>query len=633
MSSLFDQNGTDFKISKIDSNIQSLTKKIMFSINTEKHNLINTFNMIKNHGNRSAQFQLIDRNSSTILEKKVKNFTAIEPIHNLVIEPNFRSCSVDRLCEFRAKTSTGSDIKYHWTIDSNLTNSLSDYMAFKFSKLGFYLIKLEAWNSVSFQSTQINYTINEGLKEIYFHSGNKEISSSITNESALFLFKIRTVQDYTCTIDFGDSFENFNFTDKEKDLNDDYISHNYLKSGSYSVTIKCYQGIDSLVLNLVHVVQDKITGFGLIEKGVDISVAFFKIGFKFKTGSDISVILEIDSVSDSMVTFDKTFLVGYSGLVINYGYARILNISIKAYNLVSFVSVSELFEISSSLVNPQLIISPFKNNNVYEFLPTAIDYIIKVERGTNVRLDFYFGDEENSEPSASRLFAGEWISDFVYTYTHSRPGDYIVRVKVSNAFSNYDFYKRISVISRVDKLACFPQPSIVLLKFEKAFVEFRVKSIGNSDPGSRTTVKFWPGDSTNSTYGPFMLGMNNYENKIPLSYSYTQLGNFRPILLIENEISKKYFHLNLMVVSSSVDDMYVVLKPQAVMINQPFQVYVHILNAFNVSITWVFDNVTLSQNKLCKFFYILYLNLYDLKIVNFFYVRKLKRYKNSITKN
>ena len=603
--SAFNQNGTDYFITKNDSIIQSLGKKIMVSINTEKYHVINSFNLFKTHGNKSVEFQIADLNSSKILTRTIKNFTIIEPITNLIIEPYSRSCSVNRVCEFKSKTSSGSDIQYRWIINLNITPFVSDYLSLTFSETGVYLIKLDAWNNISSQSVQINFTVNEGLKEIYFHSGNREMSTSKTNQPALFLFRIKTVQDYMCVVNFGDFLQNFNFTDKEKDFNNKYINHTYLKSGFYSVIITCYHGEDSLSLKLIQVVQDEITGFSLISRGIYISIAFYKIGFRFKTGTDISVILKIDSVTDSNTTFDKTSLNGYSGLLINNGKAKIQNLNIKAFNLVSFVSISDFFEISSSILNPQLIISPFKNNYVYEFMSIPVDYTLRIEKGSNVKVEVFFGNEKNLQPSVNQVFAGEWKSDQVFTYTHSEPGEYIVRVKVSNVISKFDIYKRISFISRVDQLTCQPEPSMALLKFSRAIVSFRIKSIGNSNPGSRTTLKFWPGDSTNLTHGPFMLRMINFTNSVPFFHTYSQLGNYKPLLLIENEISKKYFHLNLMVVSSSVDDMYVVVKPPAVMVNQLFQVYVYILNALNVNITWYFDNITVTQNKLCKLIFFL----------------------------
>lgn len=599
--SAFNQNETDYLITKNDSIIESLGKKIMASINTEKYHVINSYNLFKTHGNRSVEFKIVDLNSSKILTREIKNVTIIEPITNLVIEPFSRSCSVNRLCEFKSTTTSGSDIKYSWIISPNITPSVSDYMSFTFSETGVYLIKLDAQNNISAQSVQINFTVNEGLKEIYFHSGNREMSTSKTNQSALFLFKIKTVQDYTCVVNFGDSIQNFNFSDEEKDFNNKYIDHIYLKSGFYSVIITCYHGKDSLSLKLMQIVQDDITGFSLISRGIYTSIAFYKIGFRFKTGTDVSVILKIDSVTDSDTTFDKNSLTGYSRLLINDGKAKILIVNIRAFNLVSFISISEFFEISSSIINPQLLIFPLKNNYVYEFVPIPIQYTLRIEKGSNAKVEIFYGNEKNLHPSVNQVFAGEWKSDYVFNYTHTEPGEYIVRVKVSNVFSNFDIYKKISFISRVDQLSCHPEPKMVLLKFSRAIVNFKVKSIGNSDPGSRTTLKFWPGDSANLTHGPFMLRMKNFTNSVSFSYTYSELGNFRPLLFIENEISNKYFQLNLVVVSSSVDDMYVVVRPPAVIVDQLFQVYVYILNAFNVNITWSFNNLTITKNKLSKF--------------------------------
>ncbi|CAF1007824.1 unnamed protein product, partial [Brachionus calyciflorus] len=568
---------TDFSLTKFPNSnlVVPLNMKILTGINIEHYQIINNFKSFKTIGNKIVKFQIRNKNSLEILSEVIKNLTVVSPIKNLAIFPFSRSCSVNRSCQYMARVNMGSHIQYTW-IFSNFSTIYTEQnlTSFSFPMTGNFTIKLIARNNISIQITEIKYQINEGLRELVLHSGNLDVSTSITNKTARFLFRIKSVQEYMCLLNFGDSINYLNFNESFFDNNNMFINRTYTKSGVYYVSLTCSQNIDQLTFRFIHLVQDEITGLSLIERGIDLSIVFFRIGFRLITGSEASVSVFINSILNNETSFNKTSLIGYSGLLVNNGQTRMINVTIKAFNLVSSMEITSFFEIGSEIIEPELVLPKGVNYDIYEFTSKPINYTIRIKKGSNVKIDFFFGTEKDLTPTLSRIFIGSWMNDYVGSYTHLEPGDYLIRVKITNAFSDFDIYKSISFISRVDNLNCYPKPGFVLLKFSRAYVEFKIKNIGNTHPGSKATLKFWPGDQRNLTFGPFLLGMDKYENKIPFSYTYTQLGSYRPVLFIQNELGGKFFQLDVMVISSSVDDMYVVVRPsRSLLVNQNFQFY------------------------------------------------------------
>ena len=101
--------------------------------------------------------------------------------------------------------------------------------------------------------------------------------------------------------------------------------------------------------------------------------------------------------------------------------------------------------------------------------------------------------------------------------------------------------------TRVDSLraALVQDPVIYKLGgFGEASFRFYYEDLAFS--GTDAKVTFWPGDSSNNTYGPFDIGMNfvgNY-NENPLSYRYVKSESWPSMSeMATNEVSINYFCL------------------------------------------------------------------------------------------
>lgn len=580
----------------------NLTKsRLLVNSQIVRDQIYSNFKKFLTIGNKSCTFSMRD-NNNTIKYQKYATVEVLDKIFNLTIKSSL-TCSVNQSCNFEGKADKGTGITYCWAFGQFATvNTTETSVIFAFPINGTFPVRLVAVNHVSNETTQVYINITLILEELYFFSGNGIESTSITGDLAKFSFKIGNVKNYNCSIDFGDTEQILILTQTPIDYNNDFITHLYTDPDVYLVSITCTGNNYYQSKNLTHYVQNEITKIVLLENGTDSSTSVFRIGFSCDSGTNLSVELYLDSSLDPGLIFEKSTLIGFSSYLNNAGSPYVINVTIIAENLVSKLIFSQYFEISSYLVGPELTITPTGfETDLYEFTSTPLSYSIKIQKGSNVRIKMFFGDElDPTVPSFDQIFPGNWSSDFIKPYTHSRAGDFNIKVIISNMFANFIINRKLTFISNIDKLNAYATPNPAILTFQGAFVAFKFNNIGLNHPGSRAYLKFWPGDALNSTYGSFLLGMDSKENKIPFSYNYKTSGVCKAILCVENPISSKCFEIDVNIVSGVIDDFYLDVRPPAVQPNQNFDVYGFLVAGDNVILTWNFDANIISKNRTCN---------------------------------
>ena len=296
---------------------------------------------------------------------------------------------------------------------------------------------------------------------------------------------------------------------------------------------------------------------------------------------------------------------------------------IQLENYVSAVSLNTTFEISSPIVNPTFSITPTSDARIasspaytYQFTYNAntISFTISMQSGSNVNIQIFTGEEvaSTSAPSINIDTTGDWnngINNVNYntiTYTYINPGDFDIKVNISNYMNYFTFVQHITIISKVDDLVPGLMNSPVIFSFNDGnygTAQFTFAYIGTSKAGSHSTVTFWPGDTQNATYGPFTLGMdfNANTNKVPLVYYYQYNGTFTCTFLVANLLGSKSFSLIVPVVVG-IDGFYIDVVPKYVKPGTLVTVGAYLIQGYNVhfSFAYTINGVTTVFNSLAR---------------------------------
>ena len=284
-------------------------------------------------------------------------------------------------------------------------------------------------------------------------------------------------------------------------------------------------------------------------------------------------------------------------------------------NYVSTVELNTTFEISSPIVNPMFALSPPSAQNTYEYVlnGTEISFLFSMASGSNVKLTVYAGDDYqnlNKQPSIEISTIGDWnngINNKLYNvvkYTFKNPGDFGIVVNVSNALKYFILTSKIRIISRVDDLI----PSLVSVPVvfkpiddENGMAEFKFTYSGASKAGSHSNITFWPGDSTNATFGPYELSMDFNANisKAGLVYIYNATGAYVCTFRVENPLGFKYFSLKVPVVGTMYG-FYIDVVPKYARPNQLVKVSAYMIQGVNVTFTLVTNGTYQTIPRLCK---------------------------------
>jgi hypothetical protein len=528
-----------------------------------------------------------------------------ESITNLRIVSATGRCVLNKPCDFNAETTSGSSILFNWNMSSNQIGPTPNRsVAYTFTTSGVFTIGLFAQNFISSQSASLSIRVTDLVEGLSLKSGNSVQSASVLGQNALFHFRLNRGIGYTCSLDFGDG-TSVTFTD-DPNLNDTNITHSYANiERVYKINLACSNELNSASIAFDHYVQTPLSGLSLISRGVETGIQY-SLMFKWLAGSPINSIILF---KNSLVAFDfSTPYIGKSSVYPGEQVNSLYPIYIKLENYVSMLELNETFEVSSSIQNPVLEIEPSFGLAAYKYefpVTKILRFKITMLAGSNINVKIFTGTEK--DPNVANIIelkSGPWLNTYLFQYDYPYPDTFLVKVELTNALSSALLTKTITLISRVNELVPDLVPNPVIYRLSNGGLAQFVLKCNQSKGGSHATVKYWPGDQSNATHGPFILGMD-YEldmSKVSLSYQYNSVGNYIASFLVSNELGTKTFQLPFNVVAG-LDGFYMDVKPTSAVPSTPIAISAYVIQGINVSFEWKINGTILrSAPKACNLF-------------------------------
>ena len=550
-------------------------------------------------------------NSTNTQVFSTQSVKVIDPLTNLQLITS--TCLMNQPCTLTATFTKGSDYTIQWTINTNpsvtvFTQNSATY-TYTFTTGGSIRVDLVGWNLVTYpnQTTFANVLVIDKLMGINLFAGNSINSASVVGKSADFLFTLQNGGGYTCTLDYGDGSQTV-FTDLPN-LNNTYISHTYPSlEASYQVKIFCLNTVSNLTFGpFTHYVQYELTNLRLLNTGTGVNKQYY---IEVLTDSGSNPYLQqllLDSVADNGFTFASK--AGKSSLRTGETSSKVIIVNVTLSNYVSTVKLNTIYEISSPIVNPSFAISPSGdidaslNRYTFGLSGTTINFQFDVVSGANIKVEIFTGEElVSSVPTISFQAAGEWaavkstyLNNPAYNqYKYSNPGDYTIKIRFSNTFSLFTLNKTISIISSVNGLGLglLNNPVSFSMAFAVGVAQF-VFNGGSSKAGSHSYVTFWPGDGSNSSFGPFILNMDYALNisKTPLVYNYQSEGNYTATFLIQNILGQTANYKINFLVLSGLDGFYIDVLPKTTKPLTPITINAYVMRGTNVKYEWYINGV------------------------------------------
>lgn len=533
------------------------------------------------------------------------------------------TCFTTFPCSFTAKTTSGSNINYNWTIIGNMTsnNTLTSQpnLNFQFPGPGSFTILIFAYNNVSSQTANLTITVLDKIAGLSFKAGTLLNSSSIVGQNAQFLFLLLIGQNYWCLIDYGDG-SNQNISDVVASPNNTYIPHLYNQENSYFVKVNCSSPVNSLYLEFYHFVQYPLTGLKLIKNGTTTGTSY-TVDFSLQSGSTPNqIIFLFDETADPGLKYSN--LVGQSSQKSAETNPIIHYIYIYISNYVSFVELNQTFEISTSIKNVLFNVAPTSEITTYTyFYPKSLNFTLSMSGGSNV--DIFINFDSLNNPSTLKNTTlhiktfGDWLlytnnitnQPYLIPYDYLNPGRYTASVNVSNVLNYFLFNQPIVLMTKVDYL--IPQlannaKNLVIFDqtTEQGSAQFSFSYQGFTKAGFEAYVTFWPGDASNSTFGPYPLSMdfNKNTSRAALSYTYSSLGIYQAVFYVTNSLGSKWFTYTVEVVVG-ISGFYMSVSPLNAKVGTNVTVSAFLVQGSNVTYNWFCDGNSFGfGSKTCKIF-------------------------------
>ena len=525
-----------------------------------------------------------------------KTVIVIAGIENLTSFTNFQNaCPLNIPCSLTAKVTAGDYIVYYWNTTIKNVKTNEPNVSITFTTLNTYLLHLVAVNPVSRRSFYLNITVYEPITNLTFYAGNSTQSASIIGQQAMFLFKIDTGTGYTCQIIYGDGYkQNFNVLDT--DFNGTYFGHTFSSENVYQVSISCRNPVSSALTTINHYSQFKVDKVSLVKLGVLINTPY-TVDFTFKTGSQpLSGVFYFDDALDTNLYITSFY--GRGSPRPGEAKTAIHTVSIFLSNYASSKWLNGTFEISSPIINATFTISNFPFNSYMYVYPDPFNFVINMLMGSNVRVRVFYGDESNSNiPGSDWTFTGDWPGPYLFSHAYQNPGDYVIKVNVSNFINFYSTTKYISIVSGLDGLNCSLFQNPVIYKSTAAGIaNFMFQFMGNTKAGSHSNVTLYAGDSSSIIYGPFILGMDfvNNINSNPISYVYNAIGIYTATLTVINPLGSKTFTLSVHVYEG-IDGFYIDVVPKLIVVGASVTVNAYLMQGTGITYKWYLNGSLISS--------------------------------------
>lgn len=544
-----------------------------------------------------------------------QNIMVYETVRDLMVTSiaGGLTCYKDRDCTLIATVSTGKELTYNWTIDGIEYSTTETQITHQFTTVGQTFINLIAYNLYSSQNISVMITVSDRLEGLYFKAGNEVKSASAVGQSASFRFMLESGANYECTVNFGDN-QITTFSDEVYNLNNTLMSHVYSQEKIYQVRITCANQVNSLDLQFDHHVQQELTGLKMKNNGTLVNRQF-SIEFSLDSGSAISQSLLIFNNLVEPITFN--LLTGRGSVHQGVGFSTRFPVYIMVKNFISSLELNGTFEISSPIVNPKFSVAPSGDiaANIYTF-PHENYFDIAMDSGSNVRIEINADLDGEILLNGINLIdvqtIGEWSTvaksqsnTYRISYNYINPGDFLIKVKLSNFLGTFILSKKIKLISKVDGLL----PRVADLNpnnyvaFERtsenkgrATAEFVFQFEGDSKAGSHASIIFWPGDLLNSTNGPFLFNMDFNRNisTTAIQHTYNETGIYLAKFLVYNDRGSKSFDLQINVVLG-IFGFYIDVLPRSVAPNDPYTVSAYMIQGDNVNYTLKVNDIKIES--------------------------------------
>lgn len=523
-------------------------------------------------------------------------------------------CFLNVACGFQANVLVGNPTLYDFTLGSTTNTTNQSLFYYTFTSTGAYSVSVTARNSISFATYTLSITISSGIGGLSFKAGNMPNSSSIVGQPANFLFIIKVGSNYQCTINYGDGSPIATISDASAYINNTYVSHTYTSENVYSVNITCASPTNVLNQTFSHYAQYPLLGLALTSTGTLVNTAY-SIAFTLTSGSFPNQFLfYIDGVLDTGAMYSN--LAGQSSNRAAETTPAVHTVFINMTNEVSTIQLNGTFQVSSPLQNVKFAVLPASGISAYTYLyPAYLNLTTSMTSGANVLISI---SADSGNPTGSTLpnntvsvqTTGTWVDPNVITYFYVNPGAYTLRANISNSLVSYGFTQAVKIMSTVNDLIpnlVTNSNKVVFQSFDggvtgTALAQFVFNYVGNTKSGSDAFVTFWPGDTANSTYGPFALNMDFNANvsRSPLQYTYTALGTYTATFFVTNPLGSKYYTFPITVVFSLMG-FYVDVSPSFTTVGTAVNVNAYLIQGNNVQYQWLVDSSEIaSGTRACK---------------------------------
>lgn len=323
-----------------------------------------------------------------------------------------------------------------------------------------------------------------------------------------------------------------------------------------------------------------------------------------------------DGVLDSGAQYSN--LVGKSSNHAGESNPTIHYIFINMTNYVSNIQLNATFQISSPLQNVQFTVTPTSGISSYTYqYPVYLNLTTTMTSGSNVLMVINTDSLNQASTLPNNTInvqtTGSWTGPYVNNYSYAYPGGYTISANISNSLVSYVFTQAVKIISVVDYL--IPNLStnsnkVVFQSFDggatgTAQAQFVFNYMGSTMAGSDAYVTFWPGDSTNSSQGPYALNMDFAGNvsRSSLQYTYNALGTYTVVFYVYNPLGAKYFTFTLTVVYSLLG-FYIDVNPSYTKVGNSVNVNAYLIQGNNVNYVWYSNGAQLATApKSCKIYF------------------------------
>lgn len=333
-------------------------------------------------------------------------------------------------CNLTANATGGFNITFEWSsLEFGNVSTVNKSIDPIFTSQGTFQVDLAAYDSNNPNSplfASANVTVVPGTQNLSLVILNTDSinpnRSDVSTRNLSILFTTGPIASYICEllIDLEATIL-FNQTSQP---NNSIINYYANRTGLYAINLTCSFGDGSVnrSVSLNHYVEDPIRELSLVNTTVILAnnTQLVSLLVSMANGTDPIVIFYLNGIKDMGFVFNSVLFLGYSSQYSGIpGGAN--NVTISAYNNVSYVSVDVALVVKYKIFNPVIQCDPAVsviNGLGYYMTETAINCYLNMTTGSKVSVAIFI----SSIPIFSYNFTGEWTTVATIPYNFSQPG-------------------------------------------------------------------------------------------------------------------------------------------------------------------------------------------------------------------